>query len=61
MLETVLADGAVESLRRGDAVDHNRRRAEAVASLSGLDALLLAHFCTSRAMDTVRTAVDIPS
>ncbi len=59
-LETVLADGAIESLRRGDAVDHNRRVAEAAASLSGLDALLLAHFSTSRAADTVRRAVDIP-
>lgn len=59
-LETVLAEGAIESLRRGDDADHDRRVAEAAAGLSGLDALMLAHFSTSRSAETVRKAVDVP-
>jgi len=59
-LETVLAEGAIESLRRGEAADHDRRVAEAAAQLSGFDALMLAHFSTSRAAQAVRSAVDIP-
>jgi Asp/Glu/hydantoin racemase len=59
-LETVLAEGAIESLRQGDAVDHNRRVAETAASLRGVDALMLAHFSTSRAAEAVRNAVNVP-
>jgi len=59
-LETVLAEGAIESLRRGEAADHDRKVAEAAAQLSGFDALMLAHFSTSRAAQAVRSAVDIP-
>lgn len=60
VLETVLAEGAVESLRRGDVSDHDRRVAEVSASLAGLDAVMLAHFSTSRAAQAVRDVVDIP-
>ncbi|MDI6024673.1 aspartate/glutamate racemase family protein [Corticibacterium sp. UT-5YL-CI-8] len=59
-LETVTAEGAIESLRRGDVADHNRKVAEAALRFSGLDALMLAHFSTSRAADAVRSVVDIP-
>jgi Asp/Glu/hydantoin racemase len=59
-LETVLAEGAVESLRRGDVADHNRRVAEVAGNVAGLDAVMLAHFSTSRAADAVRSVVDIP-
>jgi len=59
-LETVLAQGAIESLRRGDVADHNRRVAEVAGNFAGLDALMLAHFSTSRAAQAVRDVVDIP-
>jgi Asp/Glu/hydantoin racemase len=59
-LKTILAEGAIESLRRGDVADHNRRVAEAARSFAKLDALMLAQFSTSRAAEAVRTAVDIP-
>lgn len=59
-LETVLAEGALESLRRGDIADHNRRVAKAAGGFSNLDALMLAHFSTARAADAVRSVVDIP-
>lgn len=56
-LTTVLARGAIESLRRGDVADHNRRVAEAAESLASCDAIMLAHFSTSRATEAVRAAV----
>jgi Asp/Glu/hydantoin racemase len=59
-LETVLAEGAIESLRQGDAADHNRRVAEAATGLSGIDAVMLAHFSTTSAAEAVRGVVDIP-
>lgn len=59
-LETVLAVGAIESLRQGDVADHNKRVAEAAAGLEGVDALMLAHFSTTRAADAVREVVDVP-
>lgn len=59
-LETVLAEGAIESLRRGDVADHNRRVAKAAGDFSNLDALMLSHFSTARAADAVRSVIDIP-
>ena len=59
-LETVLADGAIESLRRGDREDHDRRVARAARDLVDCDAIMLAHFSTARAAQTVQRAVDIP-
>jgi hypothetical protein len=55
-LKTVHAPGAIESLRKGDVSDHNRRVAEAAMGLGKRDAIMLAHFSTSRAADTVREA-----
>lgn len=59
-LETVLADGAIDSLRRGDVADHNQRVAQAAQKLAGHDALMLAHFSTSRAAEAVRAVTNIP-
>jgi hypothetical protein len=56
-LTTVHAPGAIESLRKGDVSDHNRRVAEAAMGLGKRDAIMLAHFSTSRAADTVRAVV----
>ncbi|MCV3738852.1 aspartate/glutamate racemase family protein [Rhizobium sp. TRM96647] len=59
-LETVLAEGAIESLRRGDREDHDRRVAQAARDLVDCDAIMLAHFSTTRAAQAVRRAVNIP-
>ncbi len=56
-LTTVHALGAIESLRKGDLSDHNRRVAEAAMGLRNRDAIMLAHFSTSRAVETVRAAI----
>lgn len=54
------AAGANDALRAGDADTHNRLVADHAAKLDGFDAVLLAHFSTSRALDTVRQVIDIP-
>ncbi|MCD2185003.1 aspartate/glutamate racemase family protein [Rhizobium sp. GN54] len=59
-LKTVIAEGAIESLRRGDREDHDRRVAQAARDLVDCDAIMLAHFSTTRAAQAVRRAVDIP-
>lgn len=56
-LQTVLAEGAMAALRRGDAYEHNRLVAEAAGSLSGCDMIMLAHFSTARALAAVRARV----
>lgn len=60
-LQTVLADGAMDALRRGDGYEHNRLVAEAAASLVGCDVIMLAHFSTAQAramtQERVRTRV----
>lgn len=58
-LTTVFAPGAIESLRKGDVSDHNRRVAEAAMALGKRDAIMLAHFSTSRAGETVRAAIPL--
>lgn len=59
-LKTVIAEGAIESLRRGDREDHDRRVAQAARDLVDCDAIMLAHFSTTRAAQAVRRAVNIP-
>lgn len=54
------AAGANAALRAGDADTHNRLVADEAAKLDGFDAVMLAHFSTSRALDTVRQVTDIP-
>ncbi|HEV2512269.1 aspartate/glutamate racemase family protein [Bosea sp. (in: a-proteobacteria)] len=55
-----LAVGAIEALRAGDAATHNQRVAEGVAELGERDAILLAHFSTSRASDACRALTSRP-
>lgn len=59
-LTSWLAPGAIEALRAGDAETHNRRVAEGVAALGPRDAILLAHFSTSRAREACRALTARP-
>ncbi|WP_428375256.1 aspartate/glutamate racemase family protein [Lichenicoccus sp.] len=59
-LETIVVDGAMAALRRGDAEAHNRLIAARAAALVGCDAIMLAHFSTSRAFAAVSEAVSVP-
>lgn len=59
-LRTILVDDAMARLRAGDAETHNRLVAERARELADCDALMLAHFSTSRAAESVRKAVDVP-
>lgn len=59
-LTTVLVPNAIDLLRRGDADSHNRLVAERAHELAGCDAIMLAHFSTSRAAAAVRARVDVP-
>lgn len=59
-LRTICVTDALHALRDGDADTHNRLLAEAAPALSDCDAVMLAHFSTSRAGDTVAKAVDCP-
>jgi len=57
-LRTVIAHGAIEKLRQGDAAEHDARVAHAAHGLGDCDAIMLAHFSTARAAGPVREAVD---
>lgn len=57
-LQTVLAEGAMDALRRGDPYEHNRLVAEAAASLVGCDAIMLAHFSTAQALAMTQERVE---
>jgi Asp/Glu/hydantoin racemase len=59
-LTSFLAPGAIEAIRAGDADLHNRLVAEVAANLTGFDAILLAHFSTSRAAQAARKVTSIP-
>lgn len=59
-LRTVLAEGAMDALRSGDETAHNRLVAEAAGALAECDALLLAHFSTSRARAAVEAVTGQP-
>jgi len=59
-LETIVVPDAIDALRAGDAETHNRLVAEAAPRFAGHDAIMLAHFSTSRAAGSVREAVDVP-
>ena len=52
-IETVCIPEAMAALKAGDAERHNRLLAEAAAGLGDFDALMLAQFSTSRALDAV--------
>lgn len=59
-LTTVLADGAMDHLRKGDAETHNMLVAQRVEELQGCDAIMLAHFSTARAAGHVRQVTHAP-
>ena len=59
-LRTLCIPEAMRALRNGDALEHDRLLAEAASAFADCDALLLAHFSTSRAYDAVSARVDIP-
>ncbi len=59
-IRTVLVEEALAALQRGDAEMHDSLLAEAVFQLRDCDAIMLAHFSTSRAAAAVSRAVRQP-
>lgn len=59
-LDTFVVADAMTRLRAGDADAHNELVAREAAKLEGYDAVLLAHFSTSRALERVSAAVRVP-
>lgn len=59
-LEAVLVDGALPALKTGDAKTHDRLLTEAAPQLAACDAVMLAHFSTSRAQALVQARLDCP-
>jgi Asp/Glu/hydantoin racemase len=59
-LRTLLVEKAIDLLRKGDADTHNRLVGERAPELEDCDAIMLAHFSTSRAAAKVRAAVTKP-
>lgn len=59
-LTLVFVDGAIDALRQGDMKGHNDRLVQAATSLSGYDAVLLAHFSTSCALQSIRAVISTP-
>jgi Asp/Glu/hydantoin racemase len=59
-LETIVIDGAIDLLRKGDVQAHNRLVAQRAPELAHCDAVLLAHFSTSRAAALVQEHIDKP-
>jgi Asp/Glu/hydantoin racemase len=59
-LTTIVVADAIDLLRKGDAESHNRLVAARAPELAGCDAIMLAHFSTSRAAAAVRGRVATP-
>ena len=59
-LDTVLVADAIDLIKRGDVESHNRLVAARAPELGDRDAIMLAHFSTSRAAASVRKAVSVP-
>jgi Asp/Glu/hydantoin racemase len=59
-LDTFVVDEAMTKLRAGDESAHNALVAQRASKLQGYDAILLAHFSTSRAQTRVSEAVRVP-
>ncbi|HEX5318316.1 MAG TPA: aspartate/glutamate racemase family protein [Stellaceae bacterium] len=59
-LESHCVDGAMKALQGGDGAAHDRLLAQAAPRFADRDAVLLAHFSTSRAEAAVREAVNCP-
>ncbi len=59
-LRTIVVEGAMDALRKGDADRHNALIAGRAAELGDCDAIMLAHFSTSRALSAVVGKVSVP-
>lgn len=59
-LRTIVVDGAMDALRKGDAETHNTLVAARAPDLADCDAVMLAHFSTSRAASDVGKAISKP-
>jgi glutamate racemase len=59
-LKCRVVPGAIEALRAHDAETHNRLVATAAAEIQDADAIMLAHFSTSRALEAVRRVTHLP-
>lgn len=59
-LATCLAADAMSALRSGDAETHNQLVAERCAVLTDVDAVMLAHFSTARALEASRAIASWP-
>lgn len=59
-LETILVERALDALKGGDAATHNELVAARAPELADADAIVLAHFSTSRAEPAVRAAIARP-
>ena len=59
-LRTIVVDGAMDALRKGDAETHNQLVAARAPELADCDAIMLAHFSTSRAYERTCAAVKTP-
>jgi Asp/Glu/hydantoin racemase len=59
-LRTIVVDGAMDALRKGDAQTHNELVAARAGELADCDAIMLAHFSTSRALEKVGAATTVP-
>ncbi|MBD9528575.1 aspartate/glutamate racemase family protein [Paracoccus sp. PAR01] len=60
MLNTIVVGEAIDHLKNGDAASHNRLVAARAHELERHDAIMLAHFSTSRAAEAVRAVVSVP-
>jgi Asp/Glu/hydantoin racemase len=60
VLRTVVVPAAMDALRSGDADRHNQLLADAAQGLAGCDAVMLAHFSTSRALAAVGHRLNCP-
>lgn len=59
-LTTIVVERAIDLLRQGDAASHNELVAARAPEFKNSDAIMLAHFSTSRAAEAVRKVVDVP-
>jgi Asp/Glu/hydantoin racemase len=59
-LRTIIVADAIDLLKKGDVESHNRLVAQRAPELADCDAIMLAHFSTSRAADAVRAVVRTP-
>lgn len=59
-LDTIVVPDAIDVLRRGDAERHNTLVAALAPRFAHHDAVMLAHFSTSRAAERVRGEIEVP-